>query len=158
MRIGTQAVGLALRGHRVTGTDIGPAAAGRAGREGARRGLETPVRAADMRALPFGEGARDHGPGGLSQRVAVARVPALRPRLVLADEPTGQLDHATGQHIIDVLIAAADEIGAALVITTHDPAVAERFAERWEMREGRLRPRHGPPARTGETARREADS
>lgn len=57
--IGTQAVGLALRGHRVTGTDISPAAAGRAGREAARRGLEMPVRAADMRALPFGEGSFD---------------------------------------------------------------------------------------------------
>lgn len=57
--IGTQAVGLALRGHRVTGTDISPAAAGRAGREAARRGLELPVRAADMRALPFGDGTFD---------------------------------------------------------------------------------------------------
>lgn len=57
--IGTQSVGLALRGHRVTGTDISPAAAARAGREAARRGLEMPVRAADMRALPFADGTFD---------------------------------------------------------------------------------------------------
>jgi putative ABC transport system ATP-binding protein len=78
--------------------------------------------------------------GGQAQRVAVARVVALGPRLVLADEPTGQLDRATGRHIIDVLLGAADEIGAALVVTTHDPTVAERLDERWAMHEGRLVP------------------
>jgi len=77
--------------------------------------------------------------GGQAQRVAVARVLALRPRLVLADEPTGQLDHATGQHLIDVLLAATAQIGAALVVTTHDPAVLERLDAHWVMHEGRLR-------------------
>lgn len=57
--IGTQAVGLALQGHQVTGTDISPAAAERATREAARRGLEVPTRAADMRSLPFSDAAFD---------------------------------------------------------------------------------------------------
>jgi putative ABC transport system ATP-binding protein len=77
--------------------------------------------------------------GGQAQRVAVARVLAQRPRLVLADEPTGQLDRATGQHLIDVLLAATARIGAALVVSTHDPAVAARLDTRWTMHEGRLR-------------------
>ncbi len=76
--------------------------------------------------------------GGQAQRIAVARVLAGRPRLILADEPTGQLDHDTGTHIIDVLLEAADELGAALIINTHDPLVAERLPWRWEMASGRL--------------------
>ncbi|MFI7020110.1 ABC transporter ATP-binding protein [Streptomyces sp. NPDC050164] len=76
--------------------------------------------------------------GGQSQRVAVARVVALAPRLILADEPTGQLDRATGQRVLDVLVTAADETGAALVVTTHDPSVAERLPVRRAMHDGRL--------------------
>lgn len=76
--------------------------------------------------------------GGQAQRIAVARVLAQRPRLVLADEPTGQLDHATGQHLIDVLLAATAHIGAALVVTTHDRRILERLDTHWSMHEGRL--------------------
>ena len=76
--------------------------------------------------------------GGQSQRVAIARVVAMRPSLILADEPTGQLDHETAAHVLQVLTAAADAIGAAMVVTTHDPIVARRFGTRWTMRDGRL--------------------
>lgn len=76
--------------------------------------------------------------GGQAQRVAVARVLASRPSLILADEPTGQLDRANGQHLVDVLLATAEELDAALVVSTHDIEVADRLQERWLMHEGRL--------------------
>lgn len=76
--------------------------------------------------------------GGQAQRVAVARVLAGRPQLILADEPTGQLDHTSGAVVIDALIAAATETGAALIVNTHDSAVADRFDHRWSMSNGRL--------------------
>ena len=74
--------------------------------------------------------------GGQAQRVAVARVLAGRPRLILADEPTGQLDHASASVIVDALLEAAATLEAALVITTHDPVVAARVATRWPMVDG----------------------
>jgi putative ABC transport system ATP-binding protein/lipoprotein-releasing system ATP-binding protein len=76
--------------------------------------------------------------GGQAQRVAVARALTGRPQLILADEPTGQLDHATAAGVVDALLAAADEVGAALVVATHDPAIADRLPERWQLRDGRL--------------------
>lgn len=76
--------------------------------------------------------------GGQSQRVAVARALAGRPRLILADEPTGQLDHVNGAVVVEALLATAAALGAALVLTTHDPAVASRLPEQWHMADGRL--------------------
>lgn len=76
--------------------------------------------------------------GGQAQRVAIARAMATRPVLILADEPTGQLDRATGEHVIDVLLEAANMLGAAVVISTHDPAVSDRLTTQWRIRDGVL--------------------
>jgi putative ABC transport system ATP-binding protein/lipoprotein-releasing system ATP-binding protein len=76
--------------------------------------------------------------GGQAQRVAVARALAGGPRLILADEPTGQLDHVAAEAVVDVLLAAAERSGAGLVVATHDRAVADRLTERWTMHSGRL--------------------
>ena len=76
--------------------------------------------------------------GGQAQRVAVARALAGEPSLILADEPTGQLDRANGAAVVDVLLAASEHAGSALVISTHDLAVADRLPERWEMHSGKI--------------------
>ena len=83
--------------------------------------------------------------GGQAQRVAIARALATRPRLLLADEPTGQLDHDTATAVIDALIDAAGRSGAALVIATHDPEVATRLPIRWRVADGRLVRANGSP-------------
>lgn len=82
--------------------------------------------------------------GGQAQRVAVARVLTGRPRLILADEPTGQLDHITAAMVIDALLDTAAQLGAALVVTTHDPLIANRLCQQWSMDDGGLR---GPSSR-----------
>ncbi len=76
--------------------------------------------------------------GGQAQRVAVARALAGRPSLILADEPTGQLDSVNGAAVVAVLLAASEHAGCALVVATHDAAVAARLPERWEMHSGEL--------------------
>jgi putative ABC transport system ATP-binding protein/lipoprotein-releasing system ATP-binding protein len=76
--------------------------------------------------------------GGQAQRVAVARALAGEPALILADEPTGQLDRASGAIVVDVLLAAAAHAGAALVVATHDLTVAARLTEVWRLSSGRL--------------------
>ena len=76
--------------------------------------------------------------GGQAQRVAVARAFVGRPRLILADEPTGQLDHATAQHLFDALLASLEGSATALVVATHDLAIAERFTTQWRLIHGQL--------------------
>ncbi|MDQ6605806.1 MAG: ATP-binding cassette domain-containing protein [Actinomycetota bacterium] len=76
--------------------------------------------------------------GGQAQRVAVARALAGAPSLILADEPTGQLDSVNGAAVVDVLLAASAHAGAALVISTHDLRLAARLPERWEIHSGEL--------------------
>jgi ABC-type lipoprotein export system ATPase subunit len=85
---------------------------------------------------------------GQSQRVAIARVVAARPSVILADEPTGQLDHDNGDHVMSVLSETATNVGAALIVATHDDAVAARLAVRWTMHDGLL---HTPPDDHGTT-------
>jgi putative ABC transport system ATP-binding protein len=75
--------------------------------------------------------------GGEMQRVAIARALANRPRLLLADEPTGELDGATGEQIA-ALLDRVNADGTALVIVTHDPALAGRARRLLTMRDGRL--------------------
>jgi lipoprotein-releasing system ATP-binding protein len=76
--------------------------------------------------------------GGQGQRVAVARAMAVRPQLLLADEPTGQLDQATGKALLDCLLEWLAGSPTALVVATHDPVVAERLKGIWRMDHGHL--------------------
>lgn len=76
--------------------------------------------------------------GGQAQRVAVARVLADEPRVILADEPTGQLDRDSGIAVISTLVDTARLLDAALIVNTHDAVIADRLATRWSMSSGRL--------------------
>ena len=77
--------------------------------------------------------------GGQAQRAGLARAIAGEPRLILADEPTGQLDHETAGRAMLTLLEAADASGAAVVVATHDPAVAGTMDARWRIDAGELR-------------------
>jgi putative ABC transport system ATP-binding protein/lipoprotein-releasing system ATP-binding protein len=79
--------------------------------------------------------------GGQMQRVAVARAVVCEPRLILADEPTGQLDSGTASKLIGVLIELASHAGAALVVATHDKSVAGRMQTQWGIAHGKLEQR-----------------
>ena len=76
--------------------------------------------------------------GGEQQRVALARAMALAPRVILADEPTGNLDSATGEQIIELLLRLKRDSGATLVMVTHDPAVARHADREIALRDGRV--------------------
>jgi putative ABC transport system ATP-binding protein len=90
----------------------------------------------------------DHRPsqlsGGEAQRVAIARALANRPSLLLADEPTGELDQASGGQIIDLLDRVRAD-GTTVVVVTHDAAIATRAPRILRMRDGRIEPDGGPP-------------
>jgi len=78
--------------------------------------------------------------GGEQQRVALARAAALRPAIVLADEPTGNLDSRTGAGIIDLLFGLRDRHGATLVMVTHAPELADRCDRIITLSDGRIAP------------------
>jgi len=76
--------------------------------------------------------------GGQAQRVAVARALASQPRMILADEPTGQLDHATARDLFNVLLSSLASSDTALVVATHDQTIADLMENIWVVRHGRL--------------------
>lgn len=106
-------------------------------------GMTEPRERATAELVAVGLGHRmNHYPaqlsGGEQQRVAIARALATRPPLVFADEPTGNLGHATGAAIMDLLFARREETGATLVIITHDPALAARCERVITLADGRI--------------------
>ncbi len=78
--------------------------------------------------------------GGEQQRVAVGRPPITEPALLLMDEPTGNLDHGTGDRTMDLVLGLTARRGTTVLLVTHNPALAERCAARFRMTEGRLEP------------------
>lgn len=96
---------------------------------------------AELQAVGLGE-RLNHYPaqlsGGEQQRVALARALVLRPALIVADEPTGNLDEVTGQHIMDLLLGLQRERGTTLLLVTHDAALAARCSRRVHFRAGQI--------------------
>lgn len=90
--------------------------------------------------------------GGQAQRVAIARALIARPGVVFADEPTGALDQSTGAEVLSTLLGACEETGAALVMVTHDPAVAARTQRIVTMRDGGIVGEHAPDRSAGLSA------
>jgi len=105
--------------------------------------------------------------GGEQQRVAIARALVTEPAMLLADEPTGNLDSRSGEEVLGLLARLHAERGVAVVVVTHDPGVAERFGRIVVVRDGRLAPedevarsaatgRYGPLGTLGRSQPREA--
>jgi putative ABC transport system ATP-binding protein len=106
-------------------------------------GRKDPFLVAERELVAVGLGDRmTHYPGELSggeqQRVAIARALAPEPPILIADEPTGNLDQATGRQIADLLFATAEQRGTTLVLVTHDAALAGRCGRQIAMRSGRI--------------------
>jgi len=104
---------------------------------------ERETRAREMLSMVgLDEGKADRRPaklsGGEQQRVAIARAFAAKPELILADEPTGALDRATGQKIVALLRDAAQSQGATVLVVTHDEKVAAQADRRLEIEDGVL--------------------
>lgn len=78
--------------------------------------------------------------GGEQQRVAIARTMASGARVILADEPTGNLDKENGQNIVDILKVLAHENGYCVIIVTHDPQIAAQADQVWKMDDGKMIP------------------
>jgi putative ABC transport system ATP-binding protein len=107
------------------------------------RGLDDALERARRELGRVGLGHRlDHYPGQLSggeqQRVAIARAVAAGAAMIMADEPTGNLDQQTGQEIMDLLFALPRDQGATLILVTHDRALAEACDRVIEIRDGRI--------------------
>ncbi|MFM8552015.1 MAG: ABC transporter ATP-binding protein [Nitrospiraceae bacterium] len=102
----------------------------------------TGARAAELLAAVGLRERQDHYPvqlsGGEQQRVAVARAFACRPPLLLADEPTGNLDTATGRQVVDLLLALNRDQGSTLILVTHDQTLASHAERIITLRDGRI--------------------
>jgi putative ABC transport system ATP-binding protein len=99
------------------------------------------VARADVLLASVGLGGRENSlpsrlSGGQQQRVSIARALANHPRLLLADEPTGNLDTTTGAQILDLLLGLRDKHGLTIALATHDPAIAARSDHIIEIRDG----------------------
>jgi len=107
-----------------------------AGRKDAQRMAETALRSVGLghRLTHF----PDQMSGGEQQRVAIARALAPRPRILLADEPTGNLDSATGEKVVNILFESAREAGAAVVLVTHDATLAKRCSRVIHIEDGQI--------------------
>ncbi len=76
--------------------------------------------------------------GGERQRVAIARAVITKPALVLADEPTGNLDHSSSDSVFELLLELKKEVGSAMIVVTHDREMASRFERVLTMRDGKI--------------------
>jgi putative ABC transport system ATP-binding protein len=105
-------------------------------------GMDGPKRARDLLASVGLLDRRDHYPiqlsGGEQQRVALARAFMVRPPILLADEPTGNLDTENGQHVLELLISLNQREKTTLVLVTHDAALSARASRRITLRDGRI--------------------